>query len=211
MRYVENEAWRAYYQEIDEKKREAILEELLASVPDDGANALRKQLFVNRYNDPKKPGKRVDRGVWEMVVIPSFLSGFITTKGRTRQFIETSLTNLGINQEIKMDDVLISAVYWEIRNIARRFYASCQSPRYARKFFGMTESTWEEKQVRCGRDVWLMAEVVPEKFGMRREMKIFSDAVVDEFALVSDQAEEIYQDIRTKMKVPRLPFILGDK
>lgn len=75
----------------------------------------------------------------------------------------------------------------------------------------MTESTWEEKQVRCGRDVWLMAEVVPEKFGMRREMKIFSDAVVDEFALVSDKAEEIYQDIRTKMKVPRLPFILGDK
>ncbi len=209
MSYIENEAWSEYYRELDEKKRKKILEELLSSGEDDGANALRKSLYEARYQDPKKPNKKVDRGIWEMVVMPSYMSGFITKKGRIRKFIEISLTNLGINEEIKSDDVLTSAVYWEIRNIARRFYSTCQSPKYGRKFFGITESSWEEKQVRCGRDVWMMAEVVADRFDMKEEMKIFSDAVIDEFYLVSDQAEEIYQDIRMKMKVPRLPIIIG--
>lgn len=211
MAYLENEEWRSFYQETDEKKRGAILEELLAKVPDDGANALRKKLYDNRYHDPKKPGKRVDRGIWEMVVMPAYMGGFLTTKKRTRAYIATSLQNLGITEETRSEAVLTSAVYWEIRNIAKRFYKSCESPRYGRKFFGITESSWEEKQVRCGRDVWIMAEVVADKFDMKREMKVFSDAVIDEFYRVSEQSEEIYKDIRVKMKVPRFPLILGDK
>lgn len=206
--YLVNKDWAPFYQETDETKRGAILEELLAGIPDDGANALRKQLYENRYHDPKRPGKRVDRGVWEMVVMPSYLSGFLANKERIRRFIRISLTNLGITDEIRKDPVLLSAIYWEIRNIARRFYQSCESPRYARKYFGITESSWEEKQVRCGRDVWIMAEVVADKFDMKKEMKVFSDAVVDEFFTVSDQAEEIYQDIRRKMKVPRFPICM---
>lgn len=210
MVYVTNPEWEAFYQELDEKKRAKLLEELLVSVSDDGANALRKTLFENRYNDPKKPGKKVDRGIWEMVVMPSYLSGFIVSKARIQKFINISLENLGINDDVRNSEVLTSAVYWEIRNIAKRFYATCNSPKYGRKFFGMTESSWEEKQVRCGHDVWIMAEVVADKFDMKEEMQIFSDAVVDEFFLMSEQAEEIYRDIQVKMKVPRFPVILGN-
>ncbi|MCQ2507620.1 MAG: hypothetical protein MJ097_02385 [Dorea sp.] len=209
MVYRECLEWRDYYLEIDEKKRGKLLEELLTSLPDDGANELRKKLYDSRYHDPKKPGKKVDRGIWEMVVMPSYLSGFIVSKERIKKYIDVSLTNLGINDEVRNDEVLSSAVYWEIRNIARRFYKTCESPQYGRKFFGITESSWEEKQVRCGHDVWIMAEVVAEKFDKKEDMKIFSDAVVDEFFLMSDQAEEIYRDIQRKMKVPRFQIILG--
>lgn len=208
MLYLENADWSPYYKEVDEKKRKVILERLLEEVADDGANDLRKQLYDARYVDPKKPGKRVDRGIWEMVVMPSYMSGFIASKSRIRKFIRTSLINLGINEEIRESELFTSTVYWEIRNIARRFYSTCNSPKYGRKFFGITESSWEEKQVRCGRDVWIMAEVVAEQFDMKEEMQIFSDAVIDEFYLVSEEAEEIYADIREKMKVPRFPIII---
>ncbi len=208
MNYIENETWSAYYKETDEKKRKVILDELLASEPDDGANELRKKLYEFRYVDQKKPGKRVDKGLWEMVVMPSYLSGFFTTKSKIQKFIRISLKNLGINEEIKKDEVLASAVYWEIRNIARRFYETCQSPSYGRKFFGITESSWDEKQVRCGRDVWIMTDVIADKFDMREEMKIFIDAVCDQFYEVSDKSEQILQDIRVNIKVPRFPIII---
>ncbi|MDO4976088.1 MAG: hypothetical protein Q4E53_02385 [Eubacteriales bacterium] len=208
MKYLDHPIWEEYYKELDPEKRWKLYEEIIYTEADDGANALRKELFQWRYTDPKKPGKRVDKGIWEMVVMPAHMSGFIAFRSRIQQHIDDSLKSLRMTKEIKNDDVLLSAVYWEMRNIARRFYDTCKSSQYGRKLFGMKESTWPEKQIRCAHDVWTMAEIVPEKFDRKNEMQIFSDAVIDEFYILSEQSQEIYEDVRVKLKRKRFPIVI---
>lgn len=208
MQYLVNTIWNDYYEEMDPEKRWEIYQDTEKNYPDDGANALRKKLYKWRYTNPKKPGKRVDNGIWEMIVMPAHLSGFIAFRSKIRKHISDSLQTLQINEETLHNEVLLSAVYWEIRNIAKLFYETCKSPKYARKLFGIQESSWEEKQVRISHDVWIMAEQVPERFGMIEEMKTFTDAVVDEFYCLSTTSEQIYKDVRVKMKRKRFPIIL---
>ena len=208
MDYLENESWRPYYQELDEEKRWKLYEEIVNSTEDDGANALRKKLYEKRYTNPKKPGKKTDNGIWEMVVMPAQFHGVVAMKKNTQKQIRESLEKLGITEENMSTDVKKSAVYWEIRNIARRFYSTMESPRYGRKLFGMMESSWDEKQVRAAGDVWTMAELVPEKFDMKEEMELFTRAVIDEFYCVSDDAKRIYEAVREKSRIPRFPIIL---
>lgn len=209
MEFLENQIWRAFYQELEEEQRRELYQQITAEHEDDGANALRRQLMDNRYRDPKKPDKKVDKGVWEMVVMPAYMHGVVAFKASVRKQIEASLAHLGINAETGNDPVLASAVYWEIRNIARRFYATCQSPQYGRKWFGMQESSWDEKQMRAAKDVCTMAELVPETFGMKAEMEIFSRAVVDEFYEVSKDARKIYEYQAAKTNKRIIPFIIG--
>lgn len=208
MKYLENASWQEYYQEIDEEKRWQIYERLVKEIQDDGANALRKELYQWRYINPKKPGKRVDKGIWEMIVMPAQLRGVIVFSGSTKKQIAQSLKNLRITEENSRDEVLRAAVYWEIRNIARRFYDSCNSPKYGRKFFGLQQSDWDEKLRRMSKDLWNMAENVPNKFHMEKEMEIFSDAVLDEFFAISQDARDAYGEIKAKYTGKRFPIVL---
>lgn len=208
MNYLENIIWRPFYEELDPEKRWAIYREITETQGDDGANALRKELLNWRYTDPKKPGKRVDKGIWEMVVMPAHMSGFIAFKKRIQQHIDDSLKNLRMTQDNLNNEVLASAVYWEMRNIARRFYDTCKSSQYGRKLFGMKESTWPEKQLRCAHDVWTMAEIVPERFDRKEALQTFSAAVIDEFYILSEQSQEIYEDVRVKLRIKHFPIVL---
>lgn len=208
MEYIKNPKWEEYYSELNRDERSSILNKLTGEGPDDGADSLRKELFSWRYTDPKKPGKPVDNGVWEMIIMPAYLRGFISFRGRVRRDIQKSLINLRITSENLSNPVLASAVYWELRNIAKRFYDACDSPKYARKFFGLTESSWEEKLLNMARDVWKMSEGVPERFGLVSEMELFSDAMKDEFFSISREAKQSYREIKEKNYGRKLPIVI---
>lgn len=210
MEYMENSIWEAFYKELDPEKRRQLYEEACAAGEDDGANALRLELMETRYHDPKKPGKRVDRGVWSMVLMPAFVHGVFLRREATKQQIRDNLAIVGINEKNMADPVLQSAVYWEIRNIARRFYATCESPQYGRKLFGLKDATWEEKQLRCANDVWIMGVQVARTFEMEDEIRVFCDAVIDQFKDVSLQAGEIFAFVDEKLSSKKryLPIIL---
>ena len=193
MEYLENKDWKEYYEETDPQERKRIYEELIQKVPDDGANELRKRLFELRHVNPKKPEKKVDNGVWQMVVMPMNLRFQYRFSKQTKEEIRKSLTAMG-NDEAR-DEVSISAVYWEMRNVARRYYESCNGPRYARKYFGIMQSSQEEKLQRTATDVYAMVEGVPKHFEMEEEMQIFSDALRDEFVSISRDASQIYSSV----------------
>lgn len=208
MSYLGNETWQEFYKELDPVKRQNLYKKISRASGDDGANKIRKELLDWRYTDPKKPDKNVDKGIWEMVLMPAHVRGFLAFSGNCKKQIFESLGKLQINEETMADEVLKSAVYWEVRNIARRFYDTCNSPKYGRKFFGMTESSWDEKLDRMSRDLWTMAEFVPQKFKLENEMKVFSDAVLDEFFEVSPQAKTIYFERKYKLVGKKLPIVL---
>ena len=59
--------------------------------------------------------------------------------------IRRSMTDLGIDEVCDANDMSASAVYWEIRNAARRYFENCKSPQYARKWFGMVATEMSEE------------------------------------------------------------------
>lgn len=208
MEYIKTPEWEEYYSELNRDERESILERLIGEGPDDGANSLRRELFDWRYKDPKKPGKNVDKGVWEMIIMPAYIHGLVSRGNKTRKEIRNSLNNMRIVDANLNDPVKESAIYWELRNVAKRFFAACDSPKYARKLFGIMESSWEEKLTNMARDVWKMSDEVPRRFGLTEEMKIFSDAMKDEFFSISKEAKIIYREIKDKNFDKKLPIVI---
>ena len=186
-----------YYLETDPDKRKEIFDRL-SDLGDDGANALRRTLFDNRHTDPKHPGRPVDRGLWEIMLMPINDKALYRILPWTAKSIMKSMSVLGIDESITDDDMSISAVYWEIRNAARRYYENCKGSRYARKWFGIASASEDEQLERTASDVYIMAEVIPEKYKLVEEMRIFSDAVRDEFTERSPRARQVY-DMQRKL------------
>ena len=65
--YEQSAKWNTYYAEQEPGRRLKLLEELMLTQPDDGANEYRRLLFASRYEDPKTPGTYVDRFLFQCV------------------------------------------------------------------------------------------------------------------------------------------------
>ncbi len=200
MNYLQEDIWKSYYEEIDPEKRCEIFRQLSGEAEDDSRNVLRKKLFKLRHTDPKRPDRKVDLGVWQMVVLPAHLKGIFSMRQATINHIRESMTIMGMDERVPGDEVADSIIYWEIRNTAKRYLSTCDGPKYARKLFGVMASSDEEKLAKTAKDIWMMTAGVPQKFAMEEEMQIFCDAVKDEFFSISEQAKMEYEDYDAKEK-----------
>lgn len=192
MEYIENELWAPYYEELDPDKRMELFNELKTKA-DDGLCDFRMKLYTIRYTNPKKPGKRVDNGVWHMVVMPSHVKNIINFRQQTIDQIKESMDGIGVNLIENGDIGQVSAVYWEMRNAAKRYFSTCHGPNYGRRFFGIKAATEFEQLDKTAKDVWTMCIKVPEKYNLVEETRIFSEAVRDEFTHDSQQAFDLYK------------------
>ncbi len=200
MEYILNEAWSEFYSEVDPAKRREILEKITEEAEDDGANELRASLLKTRHLPPKNAVRDVDNGIWHMIVVPSNLKLQYRLTPGTKGEIKKSMRELGVEAVDKNDPVAVSAVYWEIRNIAKRYFTTCNGPKYARKYFGILQSSDEEKLKKTAEDVWACAEGVPEHYGLVDEMRIFSDAVRDAFFDYYEDGEKFYDLVVAEKK-----------
>ena len=192
MEYIKNDAWQEFYEEIEPQKRREIMERLLTEAEDDGANDLRQKLFKERHKPPKNAVREVDNGIWHMIVVPSNMKLQYKVTPGTKNEIKKSMKGLGVEAVDKNDPVKVSAVYWEIRNIAKRYFSTCNGPKYARKLFGILPSSDAEQLRKTAEDVWACVVGVPEYYKMKEEMQIFSDAVMDEYLDYFEDGERVY-------------------
>ncbi len=192
MEYITNEAWSEFYDEIEPVKRREIMDRLLEEVEDDGANELRKNLFTERHKPPKNAVRDVDNGIWHVIIVPSNLKLQYRMTPGTKSEIRRSMKAIGVADVDKTDPVQVSAVYWEIRNTAKRYFTTCNGPKYARKLFGILSSSDAEQLRKTAEDVWACAVGVPEHYKMVEEMRIFSDAVKDAFLDYYDDGERVF-------------------
>ncbi len=192
MEYIKNDAWEEFYEEIEPSKRRAIMEKILEEAEDDGANELRQTLFAERHKSPKNAVREVDNGIWHMMVVPANTKLQYKVTPGTKNEIRKSMQGLGVRDVDKNDPVKVSAVYWEIRNVAKRYYSTCNGPKYARKLFGILPSNDSEQLRKTAEDVWACAVGVPEYYKMKDEMEIFADAVRDAFFDYFEDGERVY-------------------
>ena len=195
MEYIENEAWKEFYSEIDPTKRRELFETIVETAEDDGANDLRKKLLDDRHKPPKNAVRDVDNGIWHMIVVPSNLKLQYKLTPGTKKEILKSMRELGALEVDRSDAVKVSAVYWEIRNVAKRYFTTCNGPKYARKYFGIMQSSDDEKLKKTAEDVWACAVGVPEHYKLADEMVIFSDAVRDAFFDFYENGRQVYEQV----------------
>ena len=73
-------------------------------------------------------------------------------------------------------------VYWELRNVLRRYLSTCSSPRYGSSFFGLRKATPEGQRRRAGEDLWRMSCGLARVSGKGQLLRLWCEACRDEAA-----------------------------
>ena len=151
----------SYYEEIDPDKRKKTLDEYLAAAGDsDPAAAYRKALYEYRFVDSSR-------------VLP----------GRYVKEVEATIGALELDERVHTDPLFAEAFNLEVRNAARRYFDTCKTDGYHRKFFGIAASKPEEKEKQRCIDVWRMSYGLAERLDLEEEMDLFCRALSEAYRL----------------------------
>lgn len=82
------------------------------------------------------------------------------------------------------------ALYWELRNMAARYFQSCADPGYNRGVFGLVSSDEAGRRARMARDAWQIARGLAGKLGLEARLGLWSQAVLDAYREVEPDADE---------------------
>lgn len=205
--YEQDACWNVFYMELEPEKRQEMLEELVKSQPDDGANEYRKILLKRRYNDPKNPTAKVDSYLWQCVNLPFLYKNakFFTKKNKKE--LHAIWKETGFDLAEKYGEAGEKALYWEIRNTMKRYFKTCTDKSYGRKIFGLVSANDEERSIRICKDAFSMSYGLAGKLEEEETMAIFNQAVKDEYSLLDDNAvgrfAEYERELALKMKADK--------
>ena len=193
-----NDLLESYYDEIDPDARLKILEEYLADAGEsDPAAAYRKALYEYRYIDPANPDRKVDRFMLAFLdYLYLFRSSRVFPARHVKETLKT-LHDLEHDERVHTDPLFAQALSLEIRNAVKRYFETCKSDSYHRKFFGVTASNADEKEKQRCFDAWRMSYGLAERLGIEEEMALFCQAVSDEYRLSRADGLSLKEAYRT--------------
>ena len=179
-----NDLLESYYDEIDPASRLRLLEEYLAAAgASDPAGAYRKALYEYRCTDPANPERKVDKFMLAFLdYLYLFRSSKVFPSRHVKEVLKT-LRGLELDEKVHTDPLFAEAFSLEIRNAVKRYFDTCKSDSYHRKFFGVTASNADEKEKQRCLDAFRMSYGLAERLGIEEEMALFCRAVGDEYRL----------------------------
>ena len=198
--YEQPSRWNEFYREADLSKRRKALDMLCMQYPDDGANAYRYLLLKRRYTDPKDEAHEVDYYLFHCVNFGQVYRSAKLFRKKAAKEIREITAALGFDQAGRYGEAGERALYWEIRNGASRFFATCVSPLYNRAMFGMISSTEGGRRDQMIKDVWAMTHGVIARTGCLEELSVWEKAVLDEFSATFPEAVPSFREYGLKMK-----------
>lgn len=188
--------WENYYAELDPEQRKKLLEQGCQVQPEDPLNPLRRELWELRYTDPKNPQHRVDSLLWQCVNLlyiykasgPRFLR-----KSGVKE-IQTATESMGESAAKPFGQEGLTALYWEFRNAARRYFTVCSGDKsYHKRAFGILSISKEEARKKLTRDAWRLSEGLASRFNLHAELHLFSRAVKDEYFAEEEDAPKLWE------------------
>lgn len=196
--YALTPGWEEYYKEQSPARRMELLEELGNTLEDDGANEFRKTVFEKRHRDPKNRERLVDRYLWQLVFLPGLY------KKRNYFFANVGKELRGVQEELLLADFRPlkeaekAALYWDIRNAADRYFATCSGARYGKKMFGLKEAEAQEKRCKACEDAWSISTGLLIHAEMEEELRILGDAVRDSYFNYDVSGREMFEEYDRK-------------
>ena len=186
--YQMSPAWQEYYIQLEPDRRAHLLRHLLKEEEDDGANAFRQRLFSLRHMEEGKTEPSVDRYLWACVNFVQVYSTSRFLKRGGRKEVEQFLDRYGYREAAASGERGEAALYWEIRNAAKRYFKTCMGSEYRRSLFGLLSPNGSDQKKQMSLDVWKMTRGLEIRFGMREELKLWTQAVQDEYLLTDPSA-----------------------
>ncbi len=183
-------AWMEYYQELEPEMREKILKRLLEEEPDDGSNRFRELLFSKRYLKDGEVKPSVDRLLWQCVNFSQIYGMPFLFRNSGKKEVRRFLSENGYDEARAAGPDGERALYWEIRNAAKRYFKTCSGTEYRRVFFGLLNPGTEDQKEQMCSDTWKMTKGIGKRLGLSDILDLWTKAVLDEYRLTDPSAEE---------------------
>lgn len=189
-----NEAWTAYFQELEPKKRF----ELLQSLPDleGGALDFCRTLYEQRYTNPKHPDQPADTWLWKFVYLPGLFKRRKFLPGALKKEMQDTLKELHLEHPNELSGIQETILYQEFRNAARRYLSTCRGDHYARKFLGLRSATEQEKRNQACEDIWMVSKGLAQIGGQEENLKLWCGALYAELLDYDPDSREHYEQIK---------------
>jgi hypothetical protein len=97
--------------------------------------------------------------------------------------VEATIGALEHDEKVHTDPLFAEAFSLEVRNAARRYFDTCKSDSYHKKFFGIQASSADEKETQRCLDTWRMSLGIAERLSLKDEMTLLCQAVDEEYRL----------------------------
>lgn len=121
-------------------------------------------------------------------------------RGSAAKEVRATMKELALDRADEYGEAGREARYGEMYNAAARYFKTCESPSYNRRFFGLAASGDESKKSRMCRDAWQMSEGLASRTGLEQEMSEWNRAVLDAFANTGGDARSAFTEYSRKMK-----------
>jgi len=174
----------SYYEELDPVKRLDYLTAHEAEAgSDDPVLSYRKELYSYRYTDPKDPSRKVDHFMMALLTFMYLFKRGVLFPGLYTKEVRGLIKDMERDERVHTDEDMADAFKLEVRNAVRRYFDTCKSDSYHKKFFGIQHSTADEKETQRCLDTWRMSVGVANRLGLKDEMALFCQAVDEEYRL----------------------------
>ena len=183
--------WEGYYQELDPVKRKKLLEELCQE--GDPADDFRRQLYTERYTDPRHPDEVRDLWLFKCVYFPGLYSKRSFFSRSVRKEIQAAAAELHLDQPETLSEEEKRILYLEFRNTASRYLLTCRGSRYGSTLFGLKRATEDTRQKHLGHEFWIMTRGLAEYAGMEDEFSLWCSALYDELCEQEPDCRQFYQ------------------
>jgi hypothetical protein len=179
-----SELLESYYEELDPARRRDILASYeKAEGADDPVLSYRKDLMSYRYTDPKDPSRQVDQFMMALLTFMYIFKRGIIFPGRYAKEVRGLVRRMERNEKVHTDKDMAEAFKMEVRNAVRRYFDTCKSDSYHKKFFGIQASSADEKETQRCLDTWRMSLGIAERLSLKDEMALLCQAVDEEYRL----------------------------
>lgn len=192
--YEMNEAWTAYFEELDPQKRLTLFSEL----PDLEGEALDfcQRLYEQRYTDSKHPNQTADTWLWKFVYLPGLFKRRKFLPGALKKEMQGTLKELYLDHLEDLSDLQKDLLYLEFRNVARRYLSTCKGDHYARRFLGLRTATEQEKLKQACEDIWMVSRGLAHITGLEENLKLWCDALYEELLAYDPASRRYYEECK---------------
>lgn len=196
--YELNEAWTAYFDELDQQKRLALFNDLAGR--GDEAAAFCRALYDERYIDPKHPDRKVDTWLWKFVYLPGLYKRRKFLGGAVRKELEGTLKELHLDRPEALSEMEKTILSLEYRNAARRYLSTCRGTNYASSLLGLKKATGQEKLDRACEDIWSSSKGLALAAGLEENFKLWSEALYAELLEFDPDSRKHYAELEQKIQ-----------
>ncbi|MBR2674490.1 MAG: hypothetical protein IKE52_03420 [Mogibacterium sp.] len=189
-----------YFRELSPRERKLRFEAIVDDgAVDDEMREFCELLYNERYRDPKKPDKTVDKWLFKMVYLPGlfrkrrfFRSGLKREKGVT-------LSELHLDNPAELSEMESTVLYYEYRNTAKRYLSTCGSADYGNSFFGLKKAEPEDKKLRACEDVWMASRGFAIATDEAVRLELWCRALYDELMQYDSSLKRAYEEMEEKI------------